>query len=363
MRLLLTLLLLACGSGALRAQRHVEFAAAAPEIRYVGRTLVTDEGVSFDWSGTSFECRFTGRSFAVRATDTKRNYYNLTIDGRDAGVVALCGRDTLIVLASGLGRGEHTLRMQKRTEAEQGRTTIHAVRLDKGGRLLPPPPAPGRHIEFIGNSLTCGYGTEGLSADEPFKPGTENCDKSFSCIVARYFGADCNLVSHSGQGAARNYGDPNSTSPLTMADRMSRTFAMAETPAWDPAQALYRPDLVVIHLGTNDFSTQPYPSRDEFRAAYLRILGNLRAAYGEQTPILCVAPRMGNAYAYIREICDEAPYPNLGFAAIFTGYCNGGSDLGSSAHPNYAGQRKMAMLLIPYVSSLTGWEAPVAPIR
>ena len=117
MRLLLTLLLLACGSGALRAQRHVEFAAAAPEIRYVGRTLVTDEGVSFDWSGTSFECRFTGRSFAVRATDTKRNYYNLTIDGRDAGVVALCGRDTLIVLASGLGRGEHTLRMQKRTEA------------------------------------------------------------------------------------------------------------------------------------------------------------------------------------------------------------------------------------------------------
>ena len=138
---------------------------------------------------------------------------------------------------------------------------------------------------------------------------------------------------------------------------------MAETPAWDPAQALYRPDLVVIHLGTNDFSTQPYPSRDEFRAAYLRILGNLRAAYGEQTPILCVAPRMGNAYAYIREICDEAPYPNLGFAAIFTGYCNGGSDLGSSAHPNYAGQRKMAMLLIPYVSSLTGWEAPVAPIR
>lgn len=363
MKYLLTLLL-ACGCCALRAQGHAEFPASAPEIRYVGRTLTTDEGVDFDWSGTSFECRFTGRSFAVRATDTKKNYYNLTVDGHDAGTVALCGRDTLIVLASGLGRGEHTLRMQKRTEAEQGRTTIHAVRLDKGGRLLAPPPAPGRHIEFIGNSLTCGYGTEGLAPDEPFKPETENCDKSFSCIIARYFGADCNLVSHSGQGAARNYGDANSTSPLTMADRIGRTFDMAEAPAWDFARAPYRPDLVVVNLGTNDFSTLPHPTRDEFRAAYLRILGTLRAAYGERTPILCVAPRVEDpAFAYIREICTEAPYPNLGFAAVLPGYCNDGSDLGSSAHPNYAGQRKMAMLLIPYVSTLTGWEAPVAPIR
>ena len=286
MRLLLTLLLLACGSGALRAQRHVEFAAAAPEIRYVGRTLVTDEGVSFDWSGTSFECRFTGRSFAVRATDTKRNYYNLTIDGRDAGVVALCGRDTLIVLASGRqGRPA--------ASAASGAGTAHRVHRQLAHVRL-------RHRRALGRRT------------------------------------------------------------LQTRDRKLRQELLVHR---RPLFRRRRPDLVVIHLGTNDFSTQPYPSRDEFRAAYLRILGNLRAAYGEQTPILCVAPRMGNAYAYIREICDEAPYPNLGFAAIFTGYCNGGSDLGSSAHPNYAGQRKMAMLLIPYVSSLTGWEAPVAPIR
>ncbi|MDE5852365.1 MAG: GDSL family lipase [Alistipes sp.] len=360
----LMLILLALCTSPLSAHEPASFPAASPEIRYIGRTAVSDEGVSFDWSGCTMVCRFTGRTLALRVSDTRKNYYNLTVDGRDAGVVVVTGRDTLITLAANLPRGEHLLRMQKRTEAEQGCTTIHAVLLDKDGRLLPAPAAPQRHIEFIGNSLTCGYGTEGLTPDEPFKAETENCDKSFSCIIARYFGADYTLISHSGQGAARNYGDKNTASTLTMVQRIGRTFDLREAPAWDFAKAPFRPDLVVINLGTNDFSTLPHPSREEFRTAYLQILATLREAYGDRTPILCVAPRVEEpAFTYIREICLEAPYPNLGFAAVLPGYCNDSSDLGSSAHPNYAGQRKMAMLLIPYISTLTGWEAPMQAIK
>lgn len=222
----------------------------------------------------------------------------------------------------------------------------------------------GRHIEFIGNSLTCGYGTEGLSKDEPFKPQTENCNKAYACIIARYFGADYTLIAHSGRGAARNYGDKNATSQNTMADRVANTFDEAAEPAWDFAASPYRPDLVVINLGSNDFSTLPHPSRDEFAAAYTRILQTLRGAYGDEMPILCVAPRVSEpAFTYIRDLCQSGVVPNLHFAAILPGYCNDGSELGSSAHPNYAGHRKMAMLLIPYVSTLTGWEAEIKPIE
>ena len=328
------------------------------------RLSVYDTYIDDGWSGTSFECRFTGGSLAMRVSDTKKNYYNLTVDGRDAGVVTTFGTDSVVVLAEKLGRGEHTVRMQKRTEGEQGRTTIHAFLLDRGGRLLPAAPAPGRHIEFIGNSLTCGYGTEGLSKDEPFKPQTENCNKAYACIIARYFGADYTLIAHSGRGAARNYGDKNTTSQNTMADRIANTFDEAAEPAWDFAASPYRPDLVVINLGSNDFSTLPHPSRDEFAAAYTRILQTLRGAYGDEMPILCVAPRVSEpAFTYIRDLCQSAVVPNLHFAAILPGYCNDGSELGSSAHPNYAGQRKMAMLLIPYVSTLTGWEAEIKPVE
>jgi len=190
----LAVLALLCAGSVPAREESGELPAASPEIRYVGRTETTGGSVSFDWSGTYFECRFTGGSLAVRVSDTKRNYYNLTLDGHDAGIVATFGTDSLVVLTEGLGEGEHTLRMQKRTEGEQGRTTLHAFRLARNGRLLPAPPSPGRHIEFIGNSLTCGYGTEGRSKDEPFEPETENCDKAFGCIVARYFGADYTLI-------------------------------------------------------------------------------------------------------------------------------------------------------------------------
>ena len=133
-RLIFAVLALLC-AGAVSAQERTEAPAASSEVRYVGRTQTNGDDVSFDWSGTCFECRFTGGSLAMRVSDTKKNYYNLTVDGRDAGVVTTFGTDSVVVLAEKLGRGEHTVRMQKRTEGEQGRTTIHAFLLDRGRRL------------------------------------------------------------------------------------------------------------------------------------------------------------------------------------------------------------------------------------
>ena len=344
-------------------EQQVELPAASPEIRFVGRTeRDAAGGVTFDWSGTWFECGFTGRSVAVRVSDTHKNYYNVFIDGEQTAVVSTFGRDSVVMLAEGLAAGPHTLRMQKRTEAEQGRTTIHALLLEGGG-ILTPLPVPGRHIEFIGDSLTCGYGTEGASANDPFLPETENCDKAYGCISARYFGADYTLIAHSGRGVARNYGDEHPTSQNTMADRIARLFDETPDSGWDFAGSPYRPDIVVINLGTNDFSTRPHPSEEQFAAAYTGILQTLRRVYGEAVPILCVAPRTEEpAFAYIRAICDTSELPNISFAALFHDYCNDSSDLGSSAHPNYAGQRKMAMALIPYIATLTGWEAAVKPL-
>ena len=86
-RLIFAVLALLC-AGAVSAQKRTEAPAASSEVRYVGRTQTNGGDVSFDWSGTSFECRFTGGSLAMRVSDTKKNYYNLTVDGRDAGVGA-----------------------------------------------------------------------------------------------------------------------------------------------------------------------------------------------------------------------------------------------------------------------------------
>ena len=119
-RLIFAALALLC-AGAVSAQKRTEAPAASSEVRYVGRTQTKGGDVSFDWSGTSFECRFTGGSLAMRVSDTKKNYYNLTVDGRDAGVVTTFGTDSVVVLAEklanelGVGVGD-TVRLAEQDE-------------------------------------------------------------------------------------------------------------------------------------------------------------------------------------------------------------------------------------------------------
>ena len=146
---------------------------------------------------------------------------------------------------------------------------------------------PSRHIEFIGNSLTCGYGVEGKDRSEPYKAETENCNLSYATIIARYFNADYTLIAHSGRGVVRNYGDSVRISAVTMKDRMLNTFDMNLDKKWD--FKTYKPDLVVVNLGTNDFSTNIYPLEDEFIHAYKLLISRLRTNYGD-VPILCISP-------------------------------------------------------------------------
>lgn len=310
--------------------------------------------MSFDWSGSHFTFRFEGTRCAMRAADTGRNYYNVFVDGRHTGVAATSGADSTVVLAEGLERGPHTILVQKRTEGEQGRTTLRGVETD--GALLPLPAPRTRHIEFIGDSHTCGYGTEGKSVEEPFTPETENCDLAWGCVIARYFDAEYTLIAHSGQGIVRNWGDEKEVSDCTMRERMLRTFDMDPASRWDFRGCT--PDIVVIKLGSNDFSTDVTPSEQAFNASYAQALDQLRAAYGE-VPVLCVAPSDNTVILrYLENFLRERQDAHLHLTAMLPGITDWDRDMGANYHPNHRGHRKMAMAVIPYIATITGWEMP-----
>ena len=84
---------------------QVNFVTAASDgrITYVGRTLVSGNEVSFDWTGTYVRFAFGGVYVAWNITETKKDYFNVWIDrpisGGDADkIVTFEGKDTLIVL-------------------------------------------------------------------------------------------------------------------------------------------------------------------------------------------------------------------------------------------------------------------------
>ena len=334
-----------------------ETPASDSRIGYCGRTVTDSSGVSFDWSGVSVRIRFTGPYIALTCSDTKANYFNVWVDSgfseKEDFVIKTSGKDTTIVLAENLGKGEHEILLQKRTEGEQGTVTFHSF--ITRGEILPAPVHKERLMEFIGDSYTCGYGTESGAATDPFLAETENCNLTYAAVAARYFDSDFVLISHSGQGIARNY--DASGKEATMVERYSR--ALDENPAhiWGHGQSGRIPDIVVIYLGANDFSTGKQPTIGIFSTRYAELLGKIRVGYGEDVPILCLAAKDDPGIEeYIKTACIRSGIKNVSYAAIQPAAFNSDSDLGASWHPNYYGHIKTASIVIPYISTLTGWQ-------
>ena len=360
-RIVFLLLLAAVATGAAARER---VPAADSRITYVGRTLVSPEGaVSFDWSATQARIAFTGGYLALEAGDTHRDYFNVWIDREPTAEpdrVFVIDRDTTIVLFQQKERKPqpHRIVIQKRTEAEQGRATFRAFEAD--GPFLQADGLKERVIEIVGDSYTCGYGSENSVREDPFRPQDENPAKTYADILGRYFGADVLHLSHSGQGIDRNYNDAGRG--WHMPQRYLQTFDNAKEPAWG-FQA-YKPSLTIIYLGTNDFSTGRQPGFSEFRAGYHRLLKEIKEHYGENHPILCVAPKHGPDYHdYVRRAVETCGLPAVYFAALPTEVHNDEADLGASWHPNYTGHLKKAYVLIPVVSTITGWPMETKPVE
>lgn len=339
------------------AKKINEVPASDTRIEYTGRTLVEGTDVSYDWSGVWFRVKFTGPYLAMKCSDTKNSWFNQWTDkemGPQADRKFIVGaKDTLIVLAEGLGKGEHEIILQKRTEGEQGRFTVHSFITE--GEILQAEGRKPRHIEFIGDSYTCGYGTESSDRNDPFLAETENCNLTYAAIAARYFGADFNLVSHSGQGICRNYDDFRPG--YNMPDRYSQTFDESTDEIWNPDAAPYRPDVVVIYLCTNDFSTARQPHETIFAGRYIELLKKVKTNYGEDIPIICLASNVTPfSFDYIRNACMMSGLSNLTYVGLTRGIHNEEDELGASWHPNYKGHIKVASSVIPYISTVTGWE-------
>ena len=342
--------------------------ASDSRITYIGRTEVKDGNVSFDWTGVYARLRFQGNSLSFKVSDTKKNYYNVWLDGSmDAApdkVVAVHGSDTTIVIFSAeelkarfgkdkkAARAPHQVILQKRTEGEQGITTISEFITD--GKFLQAEAPKERVIEYIGDSYTCGYGTESPNT-ERVKPETENQNLTYACAVARYFDADQIVVAHSGMGIVRNFN--SKFTDYCMPERYLQTFDGVKESQWDAKSSSVKPDITVIYLGTNDFSRGMQPAERLFVKNYIKLLKEIKDNYGEGHPILCMTPKHDYLmFEYIRKVVDSCGLRNVHIMTLTNSVHNNVEDMGADGHPNYNGHRKIAYTVIPYISTITGWE-------
>jgi lysophospholipase L1-like esterase len=259
-------------------------AAAAPwtdHVHMIGRYARSGPGrVRYGWPGTGLLVRFHGRDLWVRMDD-HAGFHGIQVDGLEAGILRTKPGEHRYAVVESLPEGEHTVVLRRRTEGHLGPTEVLDVEVD--GRLLPAP-APAVRMEVLGDSITAGYGNEGSSRYCKFTPKTENHLRSYAALAAADVGAELSAIAWSGKGVVHNYGG-DLVEPLPAI--YARSVPTEPGSRWTDDEPA---DVVVVNLGTNDFSTEADPTAEAFVAGYVELLAAVRTRH-PRAPILCtVAP-------------------------------------------------------------------------
>ena len=207
------------------------------------------------------------------------------------------------------------VRIIKLSETNASTVGIESVQIC--GSKITPTKMNALKIEFIGDSITCGYGIDGRLGDI-YATANENATKAYAYKTAVAIEADYSMVAISGYGIVSGYtetGDKNATSVvLPYYDKLGISygkFASKLEPAsiiWDFSR--FVPDIIVINLGTND---QSYCGLDisrceEFQIGYKNFISVIR----DKNPnayILCTLGTMGDyLYPYLEQSVDNHIY-------------------------------------------------------
>jgi len=356
---LLTAMLTASASTTLPIQGTVVLPTDA-HIQYVGRICFHDPlQPRFTFPGTQINVRFTGTSIRLWAKP-RSGYFMAKVDDAEAFKVSLMGeKDSVVTIATALPQGCHTLRLMYVIEGYELKPDFRGFVLDPGATLLDAPALPTRTIEFIGNSITCGYGNESVEMTDPFEYETENHYLTYAQLTTRALGAVAHVVARSGIGVYRSYDGPKTGTPENvMTTEYEWTNLYDRSERWDFSR--YQPQLVCINLGTNDLSTNNYDTQ-LLKAAYKQFLSQVRR-HNPNAKIVYLCGSMLNgkeldiARRLLNEVVDEAHKQGdqQVYRFDFTPQ-TGDLKYGASWHPSVWQHQKMAGELTAYLRQLMQW--------
>ncbi len=268
-----------------------------PLIRYTGRVDFEDPDLPrFAWTGSQVAFAFTGSYVAVTlghwpggdvaAAKGQPDFYNVWLDGQLTHTIEVSEAVQRFVLGEGLPDTLHHLSIIKRTEGRVGIGSLRAVELVEGHKLQALPEPPAYRIEFVGNSITCGYGNLGNSATCSFTPRTEDGTQTYASMTAAALEAEMHVVAYSGKGMYRNY---QGTTDLLLPKLFLQTLPTDDQASWD--FRLWQPHLLVISLGTNDFA-QGIPPKKGFVSAYRQFIQAVLSRYPQADILALTGPML-----------------------------------------------------------------------
>ncbi|MGW0854389.1 GDSL-type esterase/lipase family protein [Streptomyces sp. NPDC002690] len=322
-----------------------------------GRVKDLGATVQFSWPGVYFEGRFRGTGVGV-VLDCPAADYDVQIDGTTLATLVTPGATKHWI--NGLRDGEHTVRVVKRNDTPGDTSTFGGFVAAPGGAVLSKPAPRERQIEFIGDSITVGYGNVSGTRDcdpEQLRRST-NADVSHGALTARRLDADYQINGFSGFGMVRNVA--GICPDLTYRTYYDRALLNVDGDVWQNP-GTWRPRIVVVNLGSNDFSGltpgeqwTPDSLAAAFHASYVEFLRKLRTLYGVGTHLVAVGFDVNAEHVrQVVEACNDAGDSGVHYWFLDQ---SGLDFLGCDRHTSARDDRTIADRLAPFLGSLpTRW--------
>lgn len=327
-----------------------------PHIEYVGRISFANlDAPRFTYPGVSISALFEGTSLNMIAKPMS-GFFMVRIDDNDPFKVAFANeQDSVITLASQLPDGIHEVFIMNCIESFLPVSEFRGFLLDQDCHLQAKERQYSLRLEFVGNSMTCGYGIESNNPSDTFSKETENHYYAYPALVSKGLNAQYVVVARSGIGVYRNYGGPVEGSVDCLPNLYDYTLYGDTTEVWDFSR--YIPDIVCVNLGTNDCVLEGY-SIHLLKDAFVKFSQKLRSIYPDAKIIWMTGCMLhGKPLEDLQSVLDEVVQESktAGDKCMYRfDFTPQTGDLGYAAgwHPSRQQHERMADELISFMRTI-----------
>jgi len=336
------------------ANKTYQFSEIEDKLKLLGRTQVTNDGIQCDFTASGVEFKaYIRSSFRFTVYCDRDTYFTVFVDGQRMGGAAgrylAKGKTDTTIMISGLGDiALHEVRILKQTEPQYSLSILK--KLNFYGALEGPADQKDMYIEFLGDSITCGYGNliaDNVDDKNAYKAVNSDGTRAYAFLTAEKLNADSSIISCSGIGVDNGWTMQSDTDYLTKLEYYSKASYFRNNKTVQDFSKLRVPDVVVINLGTNDNSRAS--EETEFKHNVKALIDFIRASYGKDMPIVWAYNMMGACCAdWTKAVLSELGGES---ARLYSIQLNE-NRTGGNGHPNLAAHEMAATTLANFIKTI-----------
>lgn len=263
-------------------------------VKFQGRVFLGAGAAWFTQSASSIEFNAVAKALAVTLIGDEtarvphkdgdpevRARYAIYVDGKLFQDGIMDAPEKNVILFNSQGVREAKVKIVKLSEARYSNFGLKGIITDAAA-FVTPETQRDLKLEFIGDSITCGYGIDAKADGTEFSTATEDATKTYAYHTAEELNADLSVFAYSGYGVLSGSSDDGSLVSEKTIPPYYETVAYCENSKVTQGKQwnfqFFHPGVVVINLGTNDsYYTQTFADRKEdFCAAYANFIKQVR---------------------------------------------------------------------------------------